>query len=98
MLTKQEAADWADALESGKYEQVFGVLFVAYEPRSACSLMVLHHSLMIGPASDTMMASWVTKKIGKDWEFFVYLNDEFRYDFPQIAQIVRQRYMVEVGE
>lgn len=112
MLTKQEAAEWADALDSGRYEQSNAVYCVS-SLGPDFNAPIIHRWCCIAVKADLDGISHIDVENGVypkglEWinidcldndheaEFFVVLNDNLQYDFPQIAQIIRQRYLVEV--
>ena len=107
-LTKKQALQWAQALESGKYSQCrksiqegesyccLGVLSEELGFRLSFSLrdsgLCLHEFCGLSyPATAMRISACDTGFCGTlDENFFVYLNDQMAFPFPEIAAVIRK--------
>lgn len=80
---------WAEALESGRYLQTFGMIKEKrfFEPARYCALGVAVKLNLTTQDWDIVdpFAGYTTKDI----EEFIVINDVYRFSFTEIAKIVR---------
>lgn len=100
-MDSELAERWADALESGKYKQIFGSL--QRTETTMCAIGVLSaikgYHTKTPYAFRTMLCTPPVEVLSfDDRQRFVRLNDGLKLSFAQIADVIRETYCAEAQE